>query len=58
MVIPASIAVDFAHMPETWNHLAAAVLRSSVRIVRVPCDRGTRYAGRSSMNLVSLRRTG
>ena len=54
MVIPASIAVRLAHMPETWNHLAAAVLRSSVRIVRVPCDRGTRYAGRSSMNLVSL----
>jgi len=53
MVIPASIAVRLAHMPETWNHLAAAVLRSSVRIVRVPCDRGTRYAGRSSMNPAS-----
>jgi hypothetical protein len=54
MVIPVPIVARLAHMPETWNHLAAAVLRSSVRIVRVPCDRGRRYAGRSSMNLVSL----
>jgi hypothetical protein len=54
MVVPATEVNRLAHMPEIWNHLAAAVLRSPVRIERVACDRGTRYAGRSSMNLVSL----
>jgi len=54
MVVPAAEVKRLAHMPEVWNHLAAAVLRSPVRIERVACDRGTRYAGRSSMNLVSL----
>lgn len=43
-----------AHMPEIWNHLAAAVLRSRARVVGVPTERGHRYAGNSSMNLVSL----
>jgi hypothetical protein len=43
-----------AHMPEIWNHLAAAVLRSRLRVVSVPTERGRRYAGNSSMGLVSL----
>lgn len=54
MVIPKAMVGRLAHMPEVWNHLAAAVLRSSVRIERVACDRGNRYAGGSSMNVVSL----
>jgi polyisoprenyl-phosphate glycosyltransferase len=54
MVVPAAEVKRLAHMPEVWNHLAAAVLRSPVRIERVACNRGTRYAGRSSMNLVTL----
>ncbi len=43
-----------ASMTETWTHVAAAVIASRIPLRRVPTDRGTRYAGRSSMNLVSL----
>jgi len=41
-------------MPETWNHLAGAILRSRLPLRAVGCQRGKRYAGTSSMNLVSL----
>src|SRR5262249_8749930 len=54
MVVPAIAVNALAPMPQIWHRLAAAVLRSPVRIERVACDRGTRYAGRSSMKLVSL----
>ncbi len=54
MVVPGAVVARLAHMPEIWNHLAAAVLRSPVPIQRVSCDRGTRYSGHSSMNAVSL----
>jgi glycosyltransferase involved in cell wall biosynthesis len=42
------------YMPESWNHLAASILRSRLKFRRLDCARGTRYAGRSSMNFVSL----
>ncbi len=54
LLIPWPMVVRLAHMPEIWNHLAAAVLRSRARVVGVPTERGRRYAGVSSMNLVSL----
>lgn len=41
-------------IPDLWNNLAAAVLRSRIPIVQVPIDRGKRYAGRSKMNFTSL----
>ncbi len=53
-LVPRAALARLVHMPETWNHIAAAILRSRLRRVAVPCDRGTRYAGRSSMGLVSL----
>ncbi|WP_448203923.1 glycosyltransferase [Azospirillum sp. sgz302134] len=53
-LIPMEQLDRFLHMAELWNHLAATVVRSRVAIVRVPTERGARYAGRSSMNLVSL----
>ena len=37
-----------------WNSLAATLLRSGIPLARVPSDRGTRYAGKSKMNFVSL----
>jgi hypothetical protein len=40
--------------PATWNHLAAAIVRSRIPLRRVATRRGQRYAGKSSMNLVSL----
>lgn len=53
-LIPFEILGRLAYMPELWNHLAAAVLRSRVPLLRLPSARGNRYAGRSSMTLVSL----
>lgn len=41
-------------MQELWVHLAATVLASKLRLVSQPLDRGTRYAGTSKMNFVSL----
>jgi polyisoprenyl-phosphate glycosyltransferase len=37
-----------------WNNLAAALTRSRIPLADVPCDRGTRYAGNSKMNFLSL----
>jgi glycosyltransferase involved in cell wall biosynthesis len=41
-------------IPDLWNNLAAAVLRSRLLLDQVPIDRGKRYAGRSTMNFTSL----
>jgi hypothetical protein len=41
-------------MPELWNNLPAAVIRSRVHYSSTPVNRGTRYAGRSKMNLPAL----
>ena len=54
LLIPQPMVARLAHMPEIWNHVAAAILRSRVPVVRLPTERGRRYAGSSSMNLVSL----
>jgi polyisoprenyl-phosphate glycosyltransferase len=41
-------------LPDLWNNLAAAILRSRIPIRAVAVDRGRRYAGRSHMNYISL----
>jgi glycosyltransferase involved in cell wall biosynthesis len=38
----------------TWNNLAAMLVRSRLPCVKVPTIRGERYAGQSKMNLISL----
>jgi hypothetical protein len=53
-LLPILAVQRLVHMPELWNNLAAAIMRSRLPYVTVPTERGTRYAGRSSMNLVSL----
>ena len=53
-IIPSTVLHRLTHMPEVWNHLAAAAIRSRLEICRVPTQRGQRYSGRSSMNLESL----
>jgi glycosyltransferase involved in cell wall biosynthesis len=53
-LIPMTRLRSLLFMPESWNHLAAAMLRSRIHLVRLNCARGTRYVGASSMNLVSL----
>jgi hypothetical protein len=39
---------------ELWNNLPAAILRSRLPVVKVPVDRGRRYADNSKMNFISL----
>jgi polyisoprenyl-phosphate glycosyltransferase len=53
-MIPMPLLARLVHLPEAWNHLAGTIVRSRLPIVRVATDRGLRYAGQSSMNLVSL----
>ena len=43
-----------ACMPELDLHLAATVLASKLRVGHCALDRGTRYAGQSKMNFVTL----
>lgn len=43
-----------AAMQELWVHVAASVMVSRLRVGNVEIDRGTRYAGTSQMNFVSL----
>jgi hypothetical protein len=40
--------------PDTWHHVAASVLNARLRVSFCAIDRGSRYAGKSKMNFVSL----
>jgi polyisoprenyl-phosphate glycosyltransferase len=53
-LLPVSAARQLVHMPELWNNLPAAIIRSRLRYRAVQTKRGPRYAGRSKMNLSSL----
>jgi len=53
-LIPRALLGRIAFNPMSWNHLAAAISRSGIGIVRVRTDRGTRFHGRSSMSLPRL----
>ena len=53
-LVPAAAARRLVHMPDLWNHLAAAIMRSRLPCTAVPTARGERFAGRSKMNLAAL----
>jgi polyisoprenyl-phosphate glycosyltransferase len=53
-LLPVPAVRRLVHMPELWNNLPATIMRSRVPYTTVPTQRGKRYAGRSSMNLVAL----
>lgn len=53
-LLPAEAARRLAYTPDSWNHLAAAIVKSRLPIARVPTARSPRFAGQSSMDLVSL----
>jgi glycosyltransferase involved in cell wall biosynthesis len=53
-LLPIKAVRRLVHMPELWNNLPAAIMRSRVPYITVPTERGKRYAGQSKMNLVSL----
>jgi hypothetical protein len=52
--LPMPAVRRLVYMPELWNNLAAAVMRSRLRYTTVPVRRGRRYAGTSKMNVPSL----
>jgi polyisoprenyl-phosphate glycosyltransferase len=53
-VVPAQCLQRLVLTSEIWNHYAASVYRTKIPHVSIPISRGSRYAGRSKMNLVSL----
>lgn len=53
-LIPLPHISRLTHMAELWNHLAGTIVRSRVPLIRLDTRRGTRYAGESTMNFVSL----
>jgi polyisoprenyl-phosphate glycosyltransferase len=53
-IMPAAAVASLVAVPETWNHVAAAVFKSRLPYETMPTARGYRLAGRSSMNFVAL----
>jgi hypothetical protein len=53
-LIPMTAVRRLVHMPELWNNLAAAVMRSRLPYMTVPTVRGMRSCGSSKMNLPAL----
>ena len=47
-------AKRLAASSDIWQHLAACVLNSNLRLYECAIDRGRRYSGESKMNFVSL----
>jgi glycosyltransferase involved in cell wall biosynthesis len=53
-IIPASLMQKATAVSEIWIHYAAGVMKSRLPIETIPTERGTRLAGQSKMNFVSL----
>lgn len=53
-LIPASLMPRVVALPDLWNNYAAALVKARMPLRMVPCDRGTRLAGKSKMGLVGL----
>lgn len=52
--VPYASLATFVVVSEAWNHYAASVFKARIPYTMVPIARGTRLAGRSTMNFVSL----
>ena len=53
-VIPRDLLRRLVAVSDLWNHYAAAVFHARIPFTTIPTTRGTRYAGKSQMNPVSL----
>ena len=53
-LIPGGMVEALVSNSSIWNNLAATLTRSRLPLAGLPSDRGTRYAGKSKMNFVSL----
>jgi polyisoprenyl-phosphate glycosyltransferase len=53
-LISAGYVSRLVMIPDLWNNLASAILRSRLPLEQLRIDRGRRYAGKSKMNFTSL----
>lgn len=53
-LIPDNLLRKLAHVSEIWNNYPGGVIRSRLLYTAIPVERGTRLAGTSKMNFVSL----
>ncbi len=53
-IIPYKLARKLAYVSEIWNHFPGGIIRSRLPYGSVGIERGTRLAGKSKMNFVSL----
>lgn len=53
-VLPLAAARRIVYSPDSWNHFAAALVKSRLSLGRVATARQARYAGQSQMSKVSL----
>ena len=53
-LLPMSVVRRLVHMPDLWNNLPAAIMRSRLQHIAVPTLRGLRHAGQSHMNIPAL----
>ena len=52
--VPRHLLRRLVAVSDLWNHYAAAVFHARIPFTTIPTIRGTRYAGASQMNFVSL----
>lgn len=53
-VLPIAAIRRLVHMPDLWNNLPAAIMRSWLETIAMPMPRGKRFAGQSRMYLAGL----
>lgn len=53
-ILPFRQAKKLAYVSEIWNHFPGGIIRSKLPYTSIPIERGTRLAGKSKMNFVSL----
>ena len=53
-VLPFAAVQRLVHMPESWNNLPAAIMRSRMRYAMTDTVRGIRHTGQSKMNFPGL----
>lgn len=53
-ILPFREAQKLAYVSEIWNHFSGGIIRSKLPYTSIPIERGTRLAGESKMNFVSL----
>ncbi|MBO0939399.1 glycosyltransferase [Fibrella sp. HMF5335] len=53
-LVPAQLVRKLAHVSEIWNNYPGGIIRSRLPYTAIPIERGSRLAGTSKMNFVSL----